>query len=188
MKIPDRPCPSERQNLLRFGSEIQSGCRDVHLKAEHRIFENFMTAKDRTFTTLRRPCDRVRQRKNRPPDELSCPLLATKRTFHRIHFLWTDTGFRIAQLVVIFHPLVWRSSRTFDRVNFSSDRIMALPSRLSTLSRRYWGLSYRRLRRTFWSLTDSNHLPRPSGRSTNYPQAPQTTGDLGSSSGGRSVF
>jgi hypothetical protein len=30
-----RPCSSKCPNLLRFGTEIQSGCRDAHLKVEH---------------------------------------------------------------------------------------------------------------------------------------------------------
>jgi hypothetical protein len=37
LKIPDRPCPSKCQNLLRFGSKIQLRCRDAHLKVEYPI-------------------------------------------------------------------------------------------------------------------------------------------------------
>jgi hypothetical protein len=37
LKIPDGPFPSKCQNLLRFGTEIQSGCQDAHLKVEHPI-------------------------------------------------------------------------------------------------------------------------------------------------------
>jgi hypothetical protein len=41
-KCPDRPCPNKCQNLLKFGSEIQSGCRDAHLKVEHPICRRYV--------------------------------------------------------------------------------------------------------------------------------------------------